>query len=162
MVSSSCTLFASAAQTSDPVEFIVTEDTIIFVSDNVNAAQVDYLKESSTDVAEVNIMPRYKFISSCGLTFTPKGTKVTVTAYTNYYSDIATSAYAEATLERYVDGSWSFYRMWRDTSYDDFPAVAGTTLTVPAGRYRCSSLHTATDGTYTDSQVIDGGEKNIG
>lgn len=163
MMASSCTVFASAAQVTESAEFTVTGDSIIFASDTLSAKQIDYLRGNNRNgVAEVNIQPRYRFISSCGLKFAPDGNKVKVVAYTNYYSDIATSAYAEVTLERYVNGSWSFYRMWRDTSYDDLPAQAGSTITVPSGRYRCTSLHTATDGTYSDSQEIDGGEKNIG
>lgn len=163
MMASSCTLFASAAQTTEPVEFTVTGDSIIFASDTLSAKQIDYLRGNNrSGIAEVNIQPRWRFISSCGLGFNPDGTRVEITAYTNYYSDIATSAYAEATLERYVNGSWSFYRRWSDTSYTDLPAVAGTTLTVPSGKYRCYSVHTATDGSYTDSKTIEAGEKDIG
>lgn len=163
MMASSCTLFASAAQTTEPVEFTVTGNSIIFASDTLSAKQIDYLRGNNrSGVAEVNIQPRYRFISSCGLGFNPDGNKVEITAYTNYYPSLAESAYAEVTLERYVNGSWSFYRMWRDTSYTDLPAQAGSTITVPSGRYRCYSLHTATDGKYTDSQEIDAGEKNIG
>lgn len=163
MVASSCTLFASAAQVTEPAEFTVTGDSIIFASDTLSAEQIDYLRGNNRNgVAEVNIQPRYRFISSCGLKFDPDGNKVKVVAYTNFYPSLAESAYAEVTLERYVNGSWSFYRRWSDTSYTDLPAQAGSTITVPSGRYRCYSLHTATDGIYSDSQEIDGGEKNIG
>lgn len=164
MMASSCTLFASAAQVTEPIEFTATGDSIIFASDTLSAKQIDYLRGNNrSGVAEVNIEPRFRFISSCGLGFNPDGNKVEVAAYTNYYSDIATSAFVEVTIERYVNGSWNFYRRWSDTSYTDLPAQVGAfTITVPAGRYRCTSLHTATDGTYTDNKTIDSGEKNIG
>ncbi len=163
MMASSCTLFASAAQVSESVEFIVTENSINFVSDNLSVEQVDYLRAvNRSGVAEVNIEPRFRFISSCGLGFNPDGTSVNIVAYTNYYPSLADSASAEATLERYVNGSWNFYRRWSDTSYTDLPAAFNHTITVPKGRYRCYSLHTATDGSSTESKTIDAGEKDVG
>lgn len=142
LIASSCTLFANAAQTSEPTEFIVDNEGIHFISGT-------------------NIEPRWKFISSCGLTFTPTGRSIKIVAYTNYYSDIATSASATVNLDRYINGSWESYESWTDTSYNDLPAAAGDTITVPAGKYRCISVHTATDGSFTESKTIDGGSKTI-
>ena len=81
---------------------------------------------------EETIGTKYVHISTfdARLTINSSG-KATVVAAASGSSSVAKTV-VEAELMRYKNGSWSEYKSWSDTNYDDYASVV-TTYYVPSG-----------------------------